>query len=328
MRTTSIVWLVIILIGVSLPLGVLGAEVPALDASFHIVPDAHDLDPSCDIGAPLSFGAVMSMVQSAIGIAIAFGILIFVMIMAWAGVLFITSATNPENRSTARKMLLNGAIGIMITLAAWLMVDFVMKTLYNPNNSGWGPWNSILGDGPVCVVATTVQPLFSGAITAGELSTLTGTGIDSGTGSGTGTGEGSCSPIPDSQLRTFEAYASHNPPRRGTIDTVQRFMRMRAAALEQGITLKAGSAYRPPEEGEELWRSHGCQVVNGRTVCSNGSLVAVPCSMGGGSNHTKGTAIDIQTNRAGIEWLRRNGAQYGFYNKIASEPWHWSDTGH
>lgn len=174
MRTTSIVWLVIILIGVSLPLGVLAAEVPALDASFHIVPDAHDLDPSCDIGAPLSFGAVMSMVQSAIGIAIAFGILIFVMIMAWAGVLFITSATNPENRSTARKMLLNGAIGIMITLAAWLMVDFVMKTLYNPNNSGWGPWNSILGDGPVCVVATAVQPLFSGAITAGQLSTLSG----------------------------------------------------------------------------------------------------------------------------------------------------------
>ena len=296
------------------------------DSNFHIVPDAHTLDASCAEGAPLSFGAVMSMVQSMVNVSISLGALIFMMIMAWAGVLFIMSAANPEARGTAKKMLLNGAVGLLIVMSAWLIVDFVMKTLYNPNNSGWGPWNSILGDGPTCVVATEVTPLFTGSITAGELSTINGTGTDSGAGASAG--EGSCSPIPDSQLRTFEASASHNPPRRGTVDTVQRFMRMRAAALQAGVTLKAGSAYRPPEEGEELWRSHGCQVVNGRTVCSNGSLVAKPCSLGGGSNHTKGTAIDIQTNRAGIDWLRAHAAQYGFYNKIATEPWHWSDTGH
>lgn len=145
------------------------------DSSFHIVPDAHTLDPSCPEGAPLSFGAVMNMVQSLVNVSISLGALIFMMIMAWAGLLFIMSAANPESRGTARKMLMNGVIGLLIVLTAWLMVDFVMKTLYNPNKAGWGPWNSILGDGPTCVVSTTVQPLFSGAITAGQLVALSGT---------------------------------------------------------------------------------------------------------------------------------------------------------
>jgi hypothetical protein len=145
------------------------------DSNFHIVPDAHTLDASCPEGAPLSFGAIMNMIQSLVNVSISLGALIFMMIMAWAGVLFIMSAANPESRGTAKKMLMNGAIGLLIVMSAWLIVDFVMKTLYNPNGSGWGPWNSILGDGPTCVVATTVQPLFSGAITAGQLVALNGT---------------------------------------------------------------------------------------------------------------------------------------------------------
>lgn len=265
---------------------------------------------------PCGFGGVLAIIQNVVNFLIAIGIIIATLIIVWGGILYITSPANPENRSTANKMLINAIVGLMITLSAWLIVDFVMKTLYGGQ---FGPWNSILltGEGAACIEARDNPALFEGAIIAippTETSDTTG-------------GGGSCTPIPDSQLVAFEPEATDGQARRGTRDTVDRFMRMREAAQEDGITLRAGSTYRSPEEAEALWRSRGCRIVNGRTVC-NGATVAVPCSQGGsGSNHTRGTAIDIQTNQAGIRWLRQNASRFGFYNAIASEPWHWSSTG-
>lgn len=143
------------------------AAIPVLDGTFHIVPDAHDLDPSCPEGAPLSFGAVLDTAQKVVNAGIAFGVLICVIIMAWAGFLFIISVANPEARSKARGMLSNAAIGLLIVLSAWLMVDFVMRILYSGEagtEGKWGPWNSILGDGPVCIIGADTRTLFSGTI--------------------------------------------------------------------------------------------------------------------------------------------------------------------
>lgn len=281
----------------------------AVSAQFGpIVPDV------CQV-CPCGFGGVLAIIQNVVNFVIAIAIIIATLILVWGGMLYIMSPANPENRNTANKMLINAVIGMLIVLSAWLIVDFVMKTLYGGQ---FGPWNSILlsGQGPSCIEEQPTQGLFEGDIVV----------IPGQTTSGQSEG-GSCTPIPDSQLVTFDSAATDGQVRRGTPDTVERFMRMRAAALEDGITLRAGSTYRSPEEGEELWRSRGCRIENGRTVC-NGAIVAVPCSLGGsGSNHTRGTAIDIQTNAAGTAWLRSNAAQYGFYNNIASEPWHWSSTG-
>jgi hypothetical protein len=154
------------------------ASFPLIDSDYSLVPDANELDPSCLPGAPLSFGAVMEIAQRFVNLGISLGIFFFVIILAWAGFLFMISATNPESRSKAKKMLLNAAIGLMIILSAWLMVDFIMKALYSgPDGTEgrFGPWNSILGDGPACVVATTPNSLFSGAITAQQLVALSGT---------------------------------------------------------------------------------------------------------------------------------------------------------
>lgn len=62
------------------------------------------------------------------------------------------SSVNAENKSKAKNVLTNAVVGLLLALSAWLLVDFMMKTLYNPatqDQSGkvWGPWNSILGDG-------------------------------------------------------------------------------------------------------------------------------------------------------------------------------------
>lgn len=201
MRTRVLILAFLILGGTYAPLAH-AASNPSLDSSFHIVPSAHEIDPACPEGAPLSFGAVMEIAQRFINVGISFSVLIFTIIIAWAGFLFTISGVNPEARSSAKKMLGNAAIGLLITLTAWLMVDFVMKTLYNPNESGWGPWNSILRNGSACVVESETQKLFSGAITAAQLV------VNTPTPGGTTTGTAGCPTCVS--LKTYGVTCTNN----------------------------------------------------------------------------------------------------------------------
>lgn len=145
-----------------------------LSAEAQFGPIVPEVCRTCACG----FGGVLAIVQNVVNFMIGISIIFATIIMVWAGGLYVLSAANPESRSTANKMLLNAVIGLLIVLSAWLIVDFVMKTLYN-NGSEFGPWNSILlgGSGDSCVVAKENKPLFSGNIFAVP-----------GQGSGTGVG--------------------------------------------------------------------------------------------------------------------------------------------
>jgi hypothetical protein len=112
---------------------------------------------------PCGFGGVLAIIQNLVNFIIGIAIIFATIIIVWGGILYVLSPANPENRNTANKMLINAVVGILITLSAWLIVDFVMKTLYGGQ---FGPWNTILlnGSGPSCVEARENTPLFSGDI--------------------------------------------------------------------------------------------------------------------------------------------------------------------
>ena len=282
-----------------------------LSADAQFGPIVPEVCKSC----PCGFGGVLAIIQNVVNFIIAISIVIATLIIAWAGGLYMLSATNPESRSTANKMLINAAVGLVIVLSAWLIVDFVMKTLYD-NGSEFGPWNTILmgTGGDSCIVKNeNQQALFDGNIFA-----VPGQTPESG---------GSCTPIPDSQLVTFDSAATEGEAERALAGTVQRFMSMRAAALEDGIDLKVTDGYRSPDEQLAAWNQNGCQLVNGRAVCRV-RTAAVPCSLGGsGSNHTSGSALDIKLSPGAYDWLKANGGQYGFYNNLPNDLPHWSPTG-
>ena len=141
------------------------SNLPLFDPEWQLVPDAHELDSDCPVGAPLGFGGVLQLLQNGMNAAISFGVIICVLIIAFAGILWILTPTNPENHSQAKKVLTNAVIGLLIILSAWLIVDFVMKILYNQNLEGFGPWNTILSGGDVCVQKVDTKPLFGGGIT-------------------------------------------------------------------------------------------------------------------------------------------------------------------
>ncbi len=106
---------------------------------------------------PCGFASVLETIRHLMNLGIALAIVIAVLIIVYAGVLYIMSAANPESRSTANKMLMNAVIGLVIVLSAWLIVDFVMKKLYNPNAANLGPWNSIIVGGDVCIKPTVAH---------------------------------------------------------------------------------------------------------------------------------------------------------------------------
>lgn len=114
---------------------------------------------------PCGFGGVLAIIQNLVNFIIALAVIFATIIIAWGGFLYILSPANPGNRSLANKMLINAAIGLVITLSAWLIVDFVMKTLYGGQH---GPWNSILygqTSGNSCITVTKdPKKLFSGGI--------------------------------------------------------------------------------------------------------------------------------------------------------------------
>jgi hypothetical protein len=69
------------------------------------------------------------------------------LIIVFAGFKMVTSAGNSGKISEAKGMMANTLIGFIILLAAWLIVDTVMKMFVN--QSVVGPWNQI-----ECILAT------------------------------------------------------------------------------------------------------------------------------------------------------------------------------
>ena len=166
-------------------LPVQAANLPLLDPNFSIVPTECQ---ACPCGA----GGLLQLIQNLMNASISLGVIVITLVIAYAGFLFIMSPTNPENRSKARGMIANALIGFIIVLSAWVIVDFIMKILYNDKGT-FGPWNKILAvDNPTLCIAVQEASQISGLPGIFSLpinSVGIGGGASSG-GGGTGGGAG------------------------------------------------------------------------------------------------------------------------------------------
>ena len=105
-----------------------------------------------------------------------------------------------------------------------------------------------------------------------------------------------------------------------SIKAAENFRDMTAAAARDGFFLGVVSAYRPHWKQHQLKRERG-------------NLAAKP----GWSTHQQGVSIDIQGTTRTIRgkkyrtilywWMKRNAKNYGFYNDVEGEPWHWTYVG-
>ncbi len=79
------------------------------------------------------------LAQNIINTGIFMMVFISALLFAYAGLLYLTSAV--ENKiSSAKSIFKNVTLGLVIMLAAWLVVDTLMKSVLGGN---FGPWNDI-----------------------------------------------------------------------------------------------------------------------------------------------------------------------------------------
>lgn len=71
---------------------------------------------------------------------------VFAVVAAIGGFGLVTSGGNPEAKNDAKSKLVNALIGLIIVLAAWLLVDTVMRGLLSSGTdeiTGYGPWSEV-----------------------------------------------------------------------------------------------------------------------------------------------------------------------------------------
>ena len=146
----------------------------------------------------MDWGCLLQVFQSVMNFLISFSILAVVFFIAWGGFTLITSGGNPSARTQATNRMLNAVVGLVLILGAWLIVDSVMKYLYNPSTafSGqqFGPWNTILGSDPnaKCLRYNAHPGLLNNGNIIGDIITAANPGT-SGSSALTTTGPGACS---------------------------------------------------------------------------------------------------------------------------------------
>lgn len=99
------------------------------------------------------------------------------------------------------------------------------------------------------------------------------------------------------------------------VGTARAFLRMRAAALQDGVAIRVVSGFRSHAEQTDLYR---------RYRAGTGNLAARP----GYSNHQSGAALDLNTSDPDVyRWLQRRAGEFGFVRTVPSEAWHWELRG-
>ena len=96
--------------------------------------------PDCDL---CSF---VSMIDGIIDWLIGIMVVVFAIITAYAGFLLVVSGGNVEARKKARTLITNSIVGIIIVLAAWILIDTLLRVLLPGDTGdidGFGPWNEV-----------------------------------------------------------------------------------------------------------------------------------------------------------------------------------------
>lgn len=286
------------------------SNLPLFDPDWQLVPDAHKIDPAnCPEGYPLGLGGVLQLVQNGMNAAISFGVIIFVLVITGAGILWILTPTNPENHSQAKKILTNGVIGLLIILSAWLIVDFVMKMLYNPNAGNFGPWNEILVGGDLCIKPRETKGLFTGSITSVP-------GDSSGSYDPRYTTSGACSPTSVQQAGQTVSITAKEAK---FLACIARPESQCGGDLTNYNWGKGSSAYGPfmilLDGNARYFENEACRVaanVSGRLNCQDGFT---------GGNQIPGSAIANRCMRAAANLACSTAAATALLRESGATPW-------
>ncbi len=97
-------------------------SIPTLIYASALTPVVPQTPTSC----PLGYGALLSMIHNILNDAVILAGMFAVLLIAYAGFIFVFNSTAPEMISKGRKILISTIIGFVIVLSAWLIVNEVV----------------------------------------------------------------------------------------------------------------------------------------------------------------------------------------------------------
>ena len=104
---------------------------------------------------PAGWGMVLVVINNIISFSITIAIVFVAPIMiGYAGFLMVVNPTSSGDIQKAKKVLWNTIIGLVISLAGWMIVAAIMAVLYNPTQAnGLKAWADIIGshNAPACL---------------------------------------------------------------------------------------------------------------------------------------------------------------------------------
>lgn len=83
------------------------------------------------------------LVKNILNAAIFLAVIAAACLFAWTGFKFLTERDNSGSRTAAKKMFWNVMLGLIIILAAWLIVNTIMSFMVKGNLAGGLPWNKL-----------------------------------------------------------------------------------------------------------------------------------------------------------------------------------------
>ncbi len=265
---------------------------------------------------PVSWSGVLTVTNNIIDLLITLAIvLVAPLAIAYAGFLLVVNPVNPSAKEKAKKLLWSTVIGIVVALAAWLIVDALMSVLYNGT---FGQWSSLIsGNGldPCLKVATSLSPVVPGNY--GAPGTVTGTtpggGLTTSPGSSPGLSNGfalGCSTSNDQNVQTLVAAGVSGHSAGNCCDrnqaTCTSLDGMQSATVNQivyiqnvcgGVTVTGGTETGHANEGGAGSHSSGAKVDISENLIScvlnNGGTQVNPPSFG--SSQAKDDCGNIYT---------------------------------
>jgi len=99
--------------------------------------------PKCAPDGICGFCDITTLIQNIINFLIYLAVVVATLMFVYAGFKYLTAGGNPERLKSAHKIFWNVFFGLIFVLAAFLIVDTVMKAFVGGGNGKLGTWNKI-----------------------------------------------------------------------------------------------------------------------------------------------------------------------------------------
>lgn len=96
-----------------------------------------------NFGNECTFDHLLMLVSAIVSRLFKYALILSSIVFAYAGFLYLTSQDNPGNRSKAKGIFINVAIGLAVMMGAWVIVNLVLTALVDDSFLSSSPFKTV-----------------------------------------------------------------------------------------------------------------------------------------------------------------------------------------